>query len=192
MAISLVHVWRSRLHQASGAAGALATCSHGVGPRARAARRARRHPDRARHGVALAADAGLAHEQRALAGLVRRVYEVPEALTLRPGSFNDVAVTLSNRGWLTWQSDAAPMFALSYHWLTVDTEEVVLYDGLRTPFPQPVDPGDDDRACGRECARPDIPARISWSGMSCRNTARGSASRASSRAARSRRSKATR
>jgi hypothetical protein len=68
-----------------------------------------------------------------------------------------VPVTLSNRGGLTWQSsqsgapDArtlrvgveAAEFALSYHWLSVDTEEVVIYDGLRTPFPQPVDPGDD-------------------------------------------------
>jgi hypothetical protein len=70
-------------------------------------------------------------------------YEVPPALALRPGSFNDVPVTLSNRGWLTWQSAQAPTFALSYHWLSVDTEEVVIYDGLRTPFPQPVDPGDE-------------------------------------------------
>ena len=70
-------------------------------------------------------------------------YEVPETLTLGPDSFNDVPVTLSNRGWLTWQSSELPAFALSYHWLSVDTEEVVIYDGLRTPFPQPVDPGDD-------------------------------------------------
>lgn len=70
-------------------------------------------------------------------------YEVPQTLTLQPGSFNDVPVALSNRGWITWQSDAMPAFALSYHWLTVDSEEVVLYDGLRTPFPQPVEPGDD-------------------------------------------------
>ena len=68
-------------------------------------------------------------------------YDVPQALTLRSGSFTDVPVTLANRGWLTWQSESLPMFALSYHWLTVDTEEVVLYDGLRTPFAQPVDPG---------------------------------------------------
>ena len=70
-------------------------------------------------------------------------YEVPATLTMRPDSFNDVPVTLSNRGWLTWQSAHAPAFALSYHWLSVDTEEVVIYDGLRTPFPQPVDPGEE-------------------------------------------------
>lgn len=70
-------------------------------------------------------------------------YEVPRALTLRPDSFNDIPVTLSNRGWLTWQSSEAPVFALSYHWLAADTEEVVIYDGLRTPFAGPVAPGDD-------------------------------------------------
>ena len=70
-------------------------------------------------------------------------YDVPAALTLRPDGVNDVPVTLSNRGWLTWQSAHAPAFALSYHWLSVDTEEVVIYDGLRTPFPQAVDPGEE-------------------------------------------------
>src|SRR5687767_5665303 len=84
-------------------------------------------------------------------------YEVPETLILRPGSFNDVPITLANRGWLTWQSSQAgapdartlrvgvesPSFAMSYHWLSAETEELVIYDGLRTPFPQPVDPGDE-------------------------------------------------
>ena len=32
-------------------------------------------------------------------------YDVPGTVTLRPDSFNDIPVTLSNRGWLTWQSD---------------------------------------------------------------------------------------
>jgi hypothetical protein len=64
-------------------------------------------------------------------------------LTLRPDSFNDIPVTLSNRGWLTWQSAELPVFALSYHWLAADTEDVVVYDGLRTPFTQPVQPGED-------------------------------------------------
>ena len=51
-------------------------------------------------------------------------------------------MTLSNRGWLTWQSTQLPVFALSYHWLSIDTEEVVIYDGLRTPFATPVEPGE--------------------------------------------------
>jgi O-antigen ligase len=68
-------------------------------------------------------------------------YEVPDTLTLRPDSFNDVPVTLGNSGRLTWQSSDEPVFALSYHWLTTGSEEVVIYDGLRTPFPQPIEPG---------------------------------------------------
>ena len=70
-------------------------------------------------------------------------YDVPRALTLAPDSFNDIPITLSNRGWLTWQSSELPAFALSYHWLAADTEEVVIYDGLRTPFAQAVEPGED-------------------------------------------------
>ncbi len=45
------------------------------------------------------------------------VYDVPRQLTMRPDSFNDVEVTLSNEGRLTWQSTAAPPFSLSYHFL---------------------------------------------------------------------------
>jgi hypothetical protein len=76
-------------------------------------------------------------------------YLVPETLALRTGSFNDIPVTLSNRGWLTWQSDEQPVFALSYHWLAADSEEVVQYDGLRTPFAARVAPGDDVQVTAR-------------------------------------------
>jgi hypothetical protein len=69
-------------------------------------------------------------------------YHVPDTLTLRPDSTTEVPVTLANRGWLTWQSTQLPVFALSYHWLSIDTEEVVIYDGLRTPFTTPVEPGE--------------------------------------------------
>ena len=71
------------------------------------------------------------------------VYDVPRRLTMRPGSFNDIEVTLSNEGRLTWQSTAEPPFALSYHFLQADSEDVVIFDGLRTPFAQPVGPGDE-------------------------------------------------
>ena len=76
-------------------------------------------------------------------------YTVPPTLTLQPGSFADIPVTLSNRGWIEWQSDQPPVFALSYHWLTSDTEEVVIYDGLRTPFIKPVAAGGDARVMAR-------------------------------------------
>lgn len=69
-------------------------------------------------------------------------YDAPRQVTLRPDSFNDIPITLTNRGRLTWQSSTPPPFALSYHWLTPSSEEVVVFDGLRTPFSQPVKPGD--------------------------------------------------
>jgi len=70
-------------------------------------------------------------------------YQVPVTLTLRPDSITEVPVTLANRGRLTWQSTQLPVFALSYHWLSIDTEEVLIYDGLRTPFTTPVEPGEE-------------------------------------------------
>jgi hypothetical protein len=76
-------------------------------------------------------------------------YDVPRQLTLKPDSFNDIPVTLTNKGRLAWQSSNVPPFALSYHWLTVDTEEIVIFDGLRTPFAQPVEPNDDVRMMAR-------------------------------------------
>lgn len=67
-------------------------------------------------------------------------YTVPDTLELRAGEARDVPVTLANEGWLTWQSEQAPPFALAYHWLSASTEEVVIFDGNRTPFAQPVEP----------------------------------------------------
>lgn len=68
-------------------------------------------------------------------------YDVPARLTLSPDSFTDVPVTLTNEGRLIWQSSTAPPFALSYHWLSARTEELVIFDGLRTPFVDPIPPG---------------------------------------------------
>ena len=70
-------------------------------------------------------------------------YEVPRQLTLRPDSFNDIEVSLANEGRIAWQSTATPPFSLSYHFLNAATEDVVIFDGLRTPFAQPIEPGDE-------------------------------------------------
>ena len=68
-------------------------------------------------------------------------YDVPRRLTLAPDSFNDVDVSLTNQGRLSWTSDTVPPFALSYHFLDAGTEDVVIFDGLRTPFARPIAPG---------------------------------------------------
>ncbi|HEX8029531.1 MAG TPA: hypothetical protein VF491_13750, partial [Vicinamibacterales bacterium] len=76
-------------------------------------------------------------------------YDVPRQLTFRPDSFNEVPVNLRNQGRLSWQSSTTPPFALSYHWLSAETEEIVIFDGLRTPFSTPVEPGEDVRMTAR-------------------------------------------
>ena len=76
-------------------------------------------------------------------------YDVPQRLTLRPDSFNDIDVTLTNEGRLSWQSIAEPPFSLSYHFLDAATEDVVVFDGLRTLFARPIDPGDEVTMKGR-------------------------------------------
>jgi hypothetical protein len=76
-------------------------------------------------------------------------YTVPPRVMLRPDSFNDIPVTLKNDGRLTWQSTMAPPFALSYHWLAEGSEDVVIFDGLRTPFMQPVPPGGEIKMTAR-------------------------------------------
>ena len=68
-------------------------------------------------------------------------YDVPRELQLRPDSFNDVEIALTNEGRLSWQSTATPPFALSYHFLNA-AEEVVIFDGLRTPFARAIEPGE--------------------------------------------------
>ena len=69
-------------------------------------------------------------------------YEVPDTLRVRPGGVYDVPVKVTNHGLLPWQSTSEPVFALSYHWLNADTEDVVQFDGARTPFPVPVATGE--------------------------------------------------
>ena len=76
-------------------------------------------------------------------------YTVPQRLTLSPGSFNDVPVTLRNEGRIAWRSSDTPPFALSYHWLAPGSEDVLIFDGLRTPFTEPVPPGADVKLMAR-------------------------------------------
>jgi hypothetical protein len=68
-------------------------------------------------------------------------FEVPDRLSVRPGGLYDVSITVTNDGRITWQSQRDPVFAVSYHWLTPDTSEVVDFEGARTPFSKPVAPG---------------------------------------------------
>ncbi|MGE5245804.1 MAG: O-antigen ligase family protein [Betaproteobacteria bacterium] len=72
----------------------------------------------------------------------RASIRAPSAVALTTGAFATVPVTLVNVGRLTWDSSVDPPFRLSYHWLLPDADRVVRYEGLRTAFPAPVEPGD--------------------------------------------------
>ena len=67
-------------------------------------------------------------------------YEVPGTLALSTGQPHRVPVALTNTGRLTWDSSTDPAFALSYHWLRADSGAVVVFEGQRTAFSQPVRP----------------------------------------------------
>jgi hypothetical protein len=72
----------------------------------------------------------------------RAAFQNPPTLSLATGSANVVEVTVINKGRVTWDADAEPPFHVSYHWLDADSDRVVVYDGLRTPLPRAVPPGD--------------------------------------------------
>ena len=69
-------------------------------------------------------------------GFTIETAHTPESM--EPGETTPVAVTIRNTGTVVWDSGRG--FALSYHWLRPDGTRLV-WDGLRTPFPQPVPPG---------------------------------------------------
>jgi hypothetical protein len=71
----------------------------------------------------------------------RAEIDAPRELTLATGSRSTVPVHLRNAGGATWDSSAPQPFQLSYHWLLADEHTVVVWEGLRTPFPARVPPG---------------------------------------------------
>jgi hypothetical protein len=71
----------------------------------------------------------------------RASIEAPAELTLRTGSAESVPVVVTNTGRLVWDSAGNPPFYLSYHWLTAEGDGVVTFNGVRTAFPHPIEPG---------------------------------------------------
>jgi hypothetical protein len=64
-------------------------------------------------------------------------YALPE---LRAGTRGTARVRLENAGSATWRSRAEAGVQLSYHWLD-DRGNAIVWDGPRTAFAQPVEPG---------------------------------------------------
>ena len=59
----------------------------------------------------------------------------------RAGAAGVARVVLENGGAATWRSRGDDGLQLSYHWLDRHRNAIV-WDGPRTPFPQPVAPGE--------------------------------------------------
>ena len=68
--------------------------------------------------------------------------EVPEQIALDTRTPLDVPIIITNAGRATWDSDAAEPIKLSYHWVAVDSDEVIAWEGIRTLFDAPVAPGE--------------------------------------------------
>lgn len=67
--------------------------------------------------------------------------DVPEQLALDTRTPVDVPITITNTGRATWDSDAAEPIKLSYHWVGLDDDEVIAWEGIRTLFDAPVRSG---------------------------------------------------
>jgi O-antigen ligase/polysaccharide polymerase Wzy-like membrane protein len=92
----------------------------------------------------------------------RAAVEAPSDLALRTGTITGVPVTLTNAGRLAWDSQNEGFF-LSYHWAEADSDEYVQFEGLRTTFETPIEPGEtvDIRARVRPPSRPGT-YRLIW------------------------------
>jgi len=61
--------------------------------------------------------------------------------TARDRTF-EARLRLRNTGWQTWDSHASPPVLASYHWADAQGTTVI-HDGLRTPLPSTIGPGED-------------------------------------------------
>lgn len=68
--------------------------------------------------------------------------QAPEHLSLDTHRASRVPLRITNTGRATWDSSAEPPIKLSYHWLDAQSDAVLAWEGLRTPFPSPVRPGE--------------------------------------------------
>jgi hypothetical protein len=72
----------------------------------------------------------------------RAAFEVPAEWSLQTGESAEIPVRVHNRGHAPWKAGGQPPLLVSYHWLDAGTGQVEIFDGLRTPLPQDVPPGE--------------------------------------------------
>jgi hypothetical protein len=71
----------------------------------------------------------------------RAAISAPPDIDLPTGSMSTVELSVTNSGRLPWDSHASPPTLLSYHWLEPSGDRFVVFEGVRTPFAEPVGPG---------------------------------------------------
>ena len=71
----------------------------------------------------------------------RASFEVPHEVSIPTGETILVPIRVTNTGRTVWNSAVTPPFRLSYH-LLLEDDRVSSWQGLRTDFPHPVQPGE--------------------------------------------------
>ena len=71
----------------------------------------------------------------------RASFEAPREISIATGETILVPIRVTNTGRTVWNSAVTPPFRLSYH-LLLEDDRVSSWQGLRTDFPDPVQPGD--------------------------------------------------
>ena len=93
----------------------------------------------------------------------RAEIEAPLTVALPTGRDEIIPVTVRNTGRLVWDSRDTPPFYFSYHWVAADRDRIVSFDGVRTPFEAPVNPGEDAVVLARvRSPRQPGDYRLSW------------------------------
>lgn len=70
------------------------------------------------------------------------VFDVPATVRVDTRQLAQVPISITNTGRATWDSDASEPVLLSYHWVALDSDEVVAWEGERTAFPHRIAPGE--------------------------------------------------
>ena len=71
----------------------------------------------------------------------RMQVDAPSDLDLTAGAISTVPVRVTNTGRLPWDSRGEPPFFFSNHWRQTDGKRYVTFEGARTGFETPVEPG---------------------------------------------------
>lgn len=71
----------------------------------------------------------------------RASYQVAPMPALSASETITTAVRVENAGLRTWEADGPNAIHLAYHWLSADGEQILVFNGLRTPLPYALAPG---------------------------------------------------